>query len=107
MVEIAQRKTNEMFEEWLAELRNSQPLETLTDTDAKVAIDDREMADRPSGYDQPLSFEKIKQPTGDWMKLNESHGETYGWPDGSVDTYDPFVTYVGSGGWITRVTLGL
>jgi hypothetical protein len=103
LVEITQRKADELFEELLAELRSGEPdgpFETV-DLDANIAADDR-----PSGYDEAWSFDQVILADGGWMELRRADGETYGWPDSSVDTYHPLVTYTGTGGH-TGLTLGL
>jgi hypothetical protein len=99
LVEITQRKTNELFDELVAELRDIVgPFDTV-DADSNIATDDRELALRPSGYDEVWSFDGIQLPKGDWMQMGDPViGETYGWPDGSAGTYNPFVTYTGTGG---------
>ncbi len=107
MVEIFRDKVDDLAGALIAELR--QESETVEDVDAKIAADDRDLVDRPSGYDQPWSFNGIPVIRTTWMKTGEQQGETYGWPDGSSDTYTPFVTYVSkpAPGWPTIMTLGL
>jgi hypothetical protein len=92
VVEIVRRRADEMFVEVLGALRS----EITEDTETKIAESDLRQETRPAGYDEPWSFDDIDSPfahTGQWEKVSEVDGETYGWPDGSLDTYAPFVTY--------------
>jgi len=95
LVEITQRKTSELFEELLAELQRGD-FAALNDPDAKIAADDRELVAR-SGYHDPWSFENVMLGDGGWLEISRSEGETYGWPDGSIETFNPLVTYTGTG----------
>jgi hypothetical protein len=92
VAEIVRRKVDEMFVEVLGALRS----EITDDAEAKIAESDLRQETRPSGYDEPWSFDNIdgfSSQLGQWEKVSEVEGENYGWPDGSVDTYQPFVTY--------------
>jgi hypothetical protein len=110
LAEIGQQKTTELWEEWLAELRK-ELLPTAFDTvdaDSNIAAADRELdVGRGRGYDEPWSFERIKPITGDWEETSRiDSGETYGWPDGSIDSYEPYLVFVGTGD-VTGATLAL
>lgn len=105
MVEITQRKANELFDELIAELRTSGFEFETADSDANVAADG-EPAAHLTGYDEPWSFDKVMLADGDWLPMRSVDGETYGWPDSSVDTYHPYDTYTGTG-LRTGITLGL
>jgi hypothetical protein len=45
-------------------------------------------------------------PDGGWLEIANSQSETYDWPDGSIKTFQPMVTYTGTG-LRTRITLSL
>jgi hypothetical protein len=104
LVEITQRKANELFDELIAELQESGIFETV-DREAMIAADDREQV-ASSGYHEPWSFDAITLPDGGWLEIDRSVSETYGWPDGSIETFQPMVTYAGTG-LRTGITLSL
>jgi hypothetical protein len=106
LVEITQRKANELFEELIAELRESGIAFGTVDLDANIASDDRGQVAPASGYSDPWSFDSVMLGDGGWMEIGRTDGETYGWPDSSVDTYHPLVTYTGTG-LRSGITLGL
>lgn len=96
MVEITQRKANELFEELIAELR-----------DPGIEIGDQEPPERDlSGYHRPWATSDLQLAEGGWTEIDRAVSEDYGWPDGSVETFEPLVTYTGTG-LRTGITLGL
>lgn len=96
MVEITQRKANELFEELIAELR-----------DPGIERDDQEQPERDlSGYHRPWSTDNLQLVEGGWQEIDRSESETYGWPDGTIETFKPMVTYTGTG-LRTGITLGI
>lgn len=94
MVEITQRKANELFEELIAEL-----------TRDGVELDERRERGL-AGYHQPWLVGDLQLADGGWMEIDRSVSETYGWPDGSIETFRPMVTYTGTG-LRTGITLSL
>jgi hypothetical protein len=98
MVEITQRKANELFEELIAELR-----------DPGIEIGDQERPERErdlSGYHRPWAVNDLQLAEGGWMEIDRSESATYDWPDGSTETFEPLVTYTGTG-LRTGITVGL
>ena len=91
VVEIVRQKADEMFVEVLGALRSR----ISEDAETRIAESDLRSETRPSGYDEPWSFDNLDpdRALGMWQKVSEVDGETYVWPDASVDTYQPFVTY--------------
>jgi hypothetical protein len=83
LIDIAQRKTNELFDELRAELVGEPPSES------------REL----DGADEkPLEAWTLERSalSGTWSKVEELDGETYKWPDGNVDEYDLFRIFEGA-----------
>jgi hypothetical protein len=97
LVEITQRKANELFEELIAELSSS-----------GVEVDEEARGvGSTSGYHQPWPVDEMQLADGGWIEISRSPGaETYGWPDGSIETFDPMVTYAGTG-LRTGITLSI
>jgi hypothetical protein len=84
LVDLAQAKFDELFEEIKAE---------LLDRDTRVAGTDRtgELLAGPDVW----SLDSIAL-AGEWEPLGSGEaGQTYTWPDGNVDTYSDFVKYRG------------
>lgn len=95
LVEITQRKANELFDELINELQQSGFVgeEVLL---AEVALD-RQQAAPTSGYEVPWSLDSVTLPEGGWEKIGSEEGATYTWPDSSVETFHPLDTYTGTG----------
>ena len=97
--EIAHRKVDELFDEVLAEFggrvdsgRRSSDVDTVSEDASGNGAHGWSLDDGPL--------------RGGWEEVSRSPNETYGWPDGSVDLYEDFVTYRGSGDF-AGMTLGL
>jgi hypothetical protein len=109
LVEITQRKADELFEALIEELRG----QTLVSPDPirDGAIEDDAVATtdttgRPGGYDKPWSLSD-GPIDGGWEQIGSPQDDvTYTWPDGNVDRYSRFVSYRGTGGF-NGMTLAL
>jgi hypothetical protein len=84
LIDVTQRKLNELFDELRAELVGAPPAE----------------AREPEGGEPPereaWSLERSAL-TGTWKEAEKVESESYRWPDGNVDEYDLFVIYEGRG----------
>jgi len=103
LVQITQRKADELFGELIAELQHtgSHAIESL---DEAREVDPTALAAEPEAS-EPWSLDHTA-PTGDWEEFGRSTNENYKWPDGNVDRYTEFVSYRGTGGF-TGMTLAL
>jgi hypothetical protein len=95
LIVIAQRKANELFEELIAELRRSGVDENTRNRDDVIAPEDEAIL--TPGYREPWSLDAISLPDGSWAEIDRSESQTYGWPDGSIETFKPMITYAGVG----------
>lgn len=94
MLDVTQRKLNELFDELRAELVGEPPVEP------------REFAD-PVGHQQEAWTLERSSLGGSWKQVGESADESYRWPDGNVDDYDRFQVFEGSGDFAgMRLALG-
>lgn len=113
LIEIAEHHTTEMFAALRAALHGKTPdgegleLEQMIGDNPGYGLTIGDPLKSRSGYDEPWAADKLNAPTGGWMELKRvEEGETYGWPDSSVDKYFPYVTYAGTGA-NTGTTLAL
>jgi hypothetical protein len=91
LVEIAQDKLNELFEEIRTELEQGDAFRLdVVGTDPTVS--------GVSGASDAWMLDS-RSPSGSWEELGRSDGETYRWPDENLDSYHPFVRYRGTGGF--------
>jgi len=94
LIDITQRKLNELFDELRAELVGEPPSEPREFDGA---------AEKDRG---PWTLERSAL-SGGWSKVEEARGETYKWPDGNVDSYERFQVFEGSGDFSgMRLALG-
>ena len=96
LVEITKRKADELFEELIAELRDSGlgELEPLDDDESAAATDPTA---RVVSHDNAWSLGETRLE-GNWHLVDSGKkGVTYAWPDGNLDEYDAFDTYRGDG----------
>jgi hypothetical protein len=95
LVEITQRKADELFEELIAELRQAQGSAASETIDEIGATDPTAGA---GGQQAPEAWSLDMDPLdGGWEETGHSTNETYGWPDGNLDEYDDFFSYRGTG----------
>ena len=92
LVEITQRKADELFEELIAELSR----------DVGIASRDAVEQTDPTGFAasaQGASEWSLGDTTlsGDWEEIRRESGVTYRWPDGNLDEYTDFASYRGRG----------
>lgn len=81
ILDVLQRKTNEIFEELRVQLTDGTPKpETGHSTGGRShwTLDSR-------------------APRGGWREVESVEGQSYRWPDGNVDNYTDFRVYEGSG----------
>lgn len=94
LVEITQRKADELFEELVAELRR--------DPDEINAVEEATESDPTAQAIDDVSDTWVLGETaleGEWEEIGRENGVTYVWPDGNVDDYMDFVSYQGKGGY--------
>jgi len=99
LVEITQRKADELFEELIAELRrNLESTAQLATTEPTASVAGDDPSEAWSLGTTALS--------GSWEEIGHDTGVTYPWPDGNIDEYTDFVSYRGTGDF-ARLTLAL
>lgn len=89
--DLAHRKLDELLDEWLAEV-DAMKTDHRTEVDGNALEPSTPSSGNASGpwtLDIPLS--------GSWKECERVDDASYGWPDGTVDAYDEFVTYEGEG----------
>jgi hypothetical protein len=104
LVEITQKKTNDLFEALASELRRSTPAAT-----GALPSEDIRGTDPTAGNGQGVSdtwFLGDTTLSGGWEEVGRDSDITYTWPDGNLDEYDDFVSYRGTGGF-SGLTLAL
>jgi hypothetical protein len=92
LVKTARQKTDEMFNELLAQLRT--PDSGPTETPARPGF--VEPTAEEHGSEEPWSLPDHRF-NGGWREIDRRESESYPWPDGHVDEYRPIVIYEGSG----------
>lgn len=97
LVEITQRKADELFDEVIAKLRNIEATSKVgsfgevTETEQTAPVAGGGTSDTWSLGNETFS--------GAWDEIGRQNGVTYTWPDGNVDEYTEFVSYLGRGGY--------
>jgi hypothetical protein len=84
IIDITQRKLNELCDELRSELVGEPPAEP------------REAGPSAAHATEAWSLERGPL-SGAWKQVDGAEGETYTWPDGNLDEYDVFRVYEGSG----------
>jgi hypothetical protein len=102
LVEITQRKADELFDELVAELGQAIRLAPEGSGDDVTGTDPIGSA----GADKAAWSLDSTAPSGGWEQIESAKGVSYTWPDEVVDRYREFITYRGSGDFAGLV-LGL
>lgn len=105
LVEITQRKADELFKALIEELRQSLDVTDANGGLERLAGVERLAPTAAEGTSGVWSLEGITL-SGSWEEVSRESGVTYQWPDGNVDQYSDFVTYRGEGGY-AGLTLAL
>jgi hypothetical protein len=103
LIKITQRKTSELFEELIRELRDNR-----NGPDGVGAHEELTQAERRPDSNNVSAEWSLGDTTlsGSWEEIGREEGISYHWPDGNVDDYAEFVSYRGTGGY-AGLTLAL
>jgi hypothetical protein len=95
LLTITRQKTDELFEELIAALRNA-PAPIHAERIEVVGPLHPTPRSSPEHLEGPSPLEGPPL-NGDWEEIGRSATETYDWPDGNHDEYVEFVSYRGTG----------
>jgi hypothetical protein len=101
-VKIVRRGWNTIADD-LIKMLSAESSEQLGDLDL-ISLDEVELT--ASERDATAWAFGSETVTGGWEEVSSENGVTYRWPDATINTYNPFVTYRGTGDF-AGITLAL